>query len=284
MSRLPFSLALLLSVSGCGGLAVSTADDNASDGGDFQEGEPDVVVNQPSRPDTPRIVPEIGLPHEEVLFGPFDEPYRRTYSDWLTDYWKWHLAIPRSVHPREGGDCSTGQSGNIWFLTTGTNGEPTTRSCTVPAGVALFFVLNAGLNQPSPDCRVCSPESHSPEAWYSSIDFELDALAARLLPNEVRLEIDGVSKPVGNDYFYRADEPFFVDAADLDPYFNCIGPLETNLCGWQEGDERPFTAVGYAAMLRPFSPGSHTIRFGALGEDGEWDTDVTYEIEVLSLR
>lgn len=78
----------------------------------------------------------------------------RTYAQWSAAQWQWELEatdIPTSpmVDPNAGTasqpepvDCTLGQSGRVWFLAGVTFYEPDVpvyRSCTVPAGVALFF-------------------------------------------------------------------------------------------------------------------------------------------------
>jgi len=284
--RIPISAALLLTLSSCGGKAVFTGEgergaldgDGVASGRDEPpaQGDGDVGID----PGPPSV-------EEPLLFGPAESPYGESYERWMERYWQWHLSLPLEGHPREGGDCGLGQStaeGDVLFLTTGLNGEQTERVCIIEEGRPLFFVLNSALHFPNADCRVCDADLHGPEAWFSGLEPALDELAGRLEPNSVELEIDGVRQEVGDDYFYEAAEPFYIDVAESDPYFQCTGAFSQDACGWEGGVQRPFTSVGYAVMLRPLPAGSHVIRFGALGSDGLWDTDVTYHLRVGVVR
>ena len=86
--------------------------------------------------------PEV-FPRDSVAYG-------RTYGEWSAAWWQWSLAIPVANHPLfDKGGCNVGQSGPVWFLggKVCSTGDPTcdsssaTRTCTVPAGKALFFPL-----------------------------------------------------------------------------------------------------------------------------------------------
>jgi hypothetical protein len=66
--------------------------------------------------------------------------------------WQWAFSIPSAQNPiadPNGGDCTIGQRGSIWFLAG--FGGTTTRTCSVPAGLTLFFpVINQiGFNSPA---------------------------------------------------------------------------------------------------------------------------------------
>ncbi len=86
---------------------------------------------------------------------PVDETYLGlSYGEWSAKGWQWALSLPVDRHPLfDTADCSTGQSGRVWFLGgTFLAGEispgvilgQATRNCTVPSRRALFFpIVNA---------------------------------------------------------------------------------------------------------------------------------------------
>jgi len=76
--------------------------------------------------------------------------FGKTYSEWAAAWQEWSLSIPASKHPLfNNGDCSTGQKGidgkmgPVFFLGGGYAGPSgaVKRTCTVPAGKALFFPI-----------------------------------------------------------------------------------------------------------------------------------------------
>jgi hypothetical protein len=220
-----------------------------------------------------------GKPAPE-FFLPDEFPLGASHEEWLSAYWQWHMSIPFAVHPREGGDCAEGQAGDVWFLTTGHNGSPERRSCSIPSGKAVFLLFNSGLGFPRPDCFACTPERDAPELWVGDASNQLADTWDRLRVNVPFLEIDQVSYDVDPAYYWMAKTPFLIDVPVNDPYFPCSGPITRDVCGWSQGDERPFAAVGHALMLKPLPPGNHVLRLGAKSPTGEWLTDVTYELTV----
>ena len=74
------------------------------------------------------------------------QQYGMTYGQWNARWWQWSFSVPASKNPAlatNGAlDCSVGQSGNVWFLAGQFLSAGTfTRSCTIPAGKALFIPL-----------------------------------------------------------------------------------------------------------------------------------------------
>lgn len=267
---------LALGTPACGGLVEGYPDDRTlSSQADGSEAD---MVRDAAAP--------VGTPGEKVTAGeslPYfeesEEPLGVPYPDWLAAYWQWHLSIPKSLHPREGGACAEGQEGEVWFLTTGKNGVVEERVCVIEESTPVFFVFNSGLNFPSPDCSACS-QNQRPEAWFSNVETVLDAYVEQIYPNQTYLELNGAVVDLGRGYYWETAEPFYVNAPQSDPYFACTNAFEAESCGWNAGP-RPFVAVGFAIMLKPLPAGEHVIRYGALSEDGRWVTDVTYRITVL---
>src|SRR4030081_3634226 len=78
-----------------------------------------------------------------------------TYGQWSARWSQWALAIPKGTNPlldTTGAKCAVGQGGPVWFLAGTFGSGSVSRSCTVPAGKALFFpVVNAFYVQEPPD-------------------------------------------------------------------------------------------------------------------------------------
>src|SRR6266487_5795577 len=82
-------------------------------------------------------------PNPGVL-PPNAHPFGKTYGEWNASWWQWLFSVPTSKNQAfETGavDCSVGQSGNVWFLAGSFSSGTITRSCTIPAGKALFIPL-----------------------------------------------------------------------------------------------------------------------------------------------
>lgn len=217
---------------------------------------------------------------EGWLYDPGDWPLGRSHPQWVAEYWKWHLSLSRSGHPREGGVCTQGQDHEeVWFLTTGRDGQEEYRSCTIPQGHAILLLANSRLDFPRVGCQFCDETVLGPSAWGESVPARLREMREELQPNSVFASIDGEALAIDEQFFWSTEEPFVAAAPADDPYFDCTEPLLEETCGWDAGP-REFIAVAYAAMLRPLSPGAHVLQFGSRSPSGDWQTDVTYEIHV----
>jgi len=85
----------------------------------------------------------------------------RTYGEWTAAWWQWATSIPVASHPLfDKGDCTVGQTGQVFFLggkfctsgDTSCNASSANRSCTVPRGKNLFFpIVNSENSPPPPD-------------------------------------------------------------------------------------------------------------------------------------
>ena len=79
------------------------------------------------------------------ILPPQSHAYGKTYAEWSVKWWQWVFSLPATNSPiLDTGDCSAGQSGPVWFLASTFGCTTTTRSCTIPAGVALFFPIAWG--------------------------------------------------------------------------------------------------------------------------------------------
>jgi hypothetical protein len=191
-------------------------------------------------------------------------PYGNTYGEWSARWWQWWTSIPAATNPvldETGANCAEGQSGPVWFLAR-TFGGAVTRSCTVPAGRALFFpVMNLIFGAGARDCEPLNP----------GVPCNLNALreaAAAPLENPPTLEASINGVPVQNLSGYRVQSPVF----------SVILP-EAAIFGLPSGTFEPNVSDGYHLMLEPLSAGEHTIYFKAVLADG-FTTEVTYHLTI----
>ena len=212
------------------------------------------------------------------ILPPGSAPYGQTYGEWSAKHWQWLYSLPVDDHPLfDTADCSTGQSGPVWFLGgtfTAVSPEPgvvigkATRNCTVPVATALFF--------PIIDVECATAEGNG------TTDAELRACAEDTIDHAVDLscEVDGVA--VQNLTRFRVQSPLFT-----------WGPLPENNVfqdpvNFPAGTTSPSVSDGYFVMVAPLSVGSHTIHFkGSVvytaaqdGFDFTFSLDITYHLAV----
>src|SRR5215813_6923766 len=110
--------------------------------------------SDPGRSDSVAEAAEsLGQQSNPALFPPQSHPYGSDMVTWAENWWRWVLSIPSAENPflSVTSDCSAGQSGRVFFAPPFPPGSKNlTRSCTVPHGKAVAFVLAAVPNDYAP--------------------------------------------------------------------------------------------------------------------------------------
>lgn len=190
------------------------------------------------------------------------KPYGFSYGDWSAKWWQWLAPVTSSVNPindKNGAVCAQGQSGPVWFLA-GSLGGHAERSCTVPAGKAIFFpVLSA-------ECSYAEDSTLKNEA-------QLRSCAANSVQGGIgHATVDGVDIQNLPAYIVQS------------PVFNFTFPKD-NIFGANPG---PTQSVSYGTfiMLQPPTPGNHIVHFGGVVMANptvgtqSFATDATYHLVV----
>lgn len=205
------------------------------------------------------------------LVVPIDAtPHGKTYGHWAAHWWQWALqqVAPRSpVTDPTGQFCAEGQVGDVWFLAGQIVPGSTQRSCTVPAGKALFFPLLdsawfAFLNDPA--------ETRT-EAF-------VRAAAACTLPASISVWIDDVEIRDAERFFTGpsgSPSPLFAVQLPVDNVLPVTADVAQDLMF------SPSAEQGYYLFLRPLPPGRHTIRWDAQGCQPGYFQNVRYQLTVL---
>jgi hypothetical protein len=199
-------------------------------------------------------------------------PYGKSYGQWGAAWWTWALSFPSDRSPIQdttGELGSQGQSGPVWFLA-GTGGGAVERTITIPTGKGVFFpLLNVINDYPCPDPNFQPGPGQTLEEFLTEgAAFFVDHAT------ELSLEVDGV--PVKNPFNYRAASGLFTFTGD--PSLTSFDPCIT-------GEPQPAVTDGYWIMLRPLTPGKHTIHFVSKAEfpefGFEFTVEVTYHLKVV---
>lgn len=199
--------------------------------------------------------------------------YGRTYAEWSAAWNQWADSIPVAQHPLfDNGDCSTEQSGPVWFLggkfcaIGSTCSYTVTRSCTVPSGKALFF--------PIEDYEDSALEEnisiHPGDPAYQQIAMLRSVVSGIEGATDIFFQID--HQPVKQLQKYSVHSVAFGFTLPADNLFLSVYPPPNNY--FQEGTYFPAVDFGYYLMLPPLTPGNHTLHFGA-----SW-LDITYNLTV----
>ena len=203
-------------------------------------------------------------------------PNANQYGELSAVWWQWIYSFPASTNPNLATgavDCSLGQSSHsgsasVWFLA-GTFGGSTTRSCTVPRGISLFFPL---LNIEYDNVGCCTPTA--PPFTYSIQQLKQLAAATQDNPLELHASVDGVPVPA-----YRAQSQVFSSTLPaVDNVYQLFGSTVPG-ANWPTTTVFPAVSDGYWVQLDPLPPGSHVIKFGGISNNG-FTVNLIYNITV----
>ena len=238
---------------------------------------------------------------QSFVAPPESLPGGLSYQQWSAEWWKWVEAIPSSMNPifdKTGVDCGLNQSGPVWFLA-GTAGTSVTRNCTVPAGKMILFPIINFLNdypcyvlgtppsfrppflkdpnfQPGPgqSLEQFLTIGYGPHGQVPQIDGARQAIdhVTALSAALDGTPISGLSLPPG-DSGYRATSPLFEFNGDtsLLQFDPCVGPGHKGV------------SDGYWVILKPLSPGPHTLTFSGTETfpTGSFTVTVTYNLTII---
>lgn len=201
--------------------------------------------------------------------------YGKTYEEWGAQWWQWAAAGPdgeNAVQDETGEFCAVHQPrGKVWFLAGTFGGTDVERTCTIPAGRALFYPL---VNTVWTDC----PDTEDEDLT----DDQVRDILATFMDHSCQLmsTLDGTSISSRQIRTVRTQSPRFTTILPEDPALGagCEPPLAAGETGRQIAD-------GYWIMLPPLTPGEHILTtHGAICEEtGEFffASGVTYHLTVL---
>jgi len=176
----------------------------------------------------------------------------KSYAEWSVAWWQRTLSNPFYQGPGDltGQYFPLHQSGPVWFLQ-GTVGS-VERSCTMPSDTYLVCPLILYENDyPCPDTTFHPPYGQSLEDWLTA---GAKAVIDGLTPPS--LEVDGVA--LKNLTSYRATSKLFTFTGDLS--------MQANFDACITGSPQVAVSDGYLVILKPLSPGTHTLHFSGFGE------------------
>lgn len=202
-----------------------------------------------------------------LVYPPDEAVYGMTYGEWGAAWWQYVLSIPAADNPlldETGAKCDVGQGGPVFFLVGVFNVSGTaTRTCTIPAGKALFFPI---LNY---ECDNLVTPPVNPNEW------NLRTCAAEVADlidvDSLKVTVDG--KKVKGLERFRAQSPvfnFFLPAGNVVVAFGYPnGPISGKA-----------VTDGYYVMLKPLRPGNHVVHFEGSIPSWSFTLSITYNLTV----
>jgi len=194
---------------------------------------------------------------------PASHPYGATYGEWQARWFQWAFETPAPINPgldETGELCGVNQSGPVWFTSFAAHPGLTSRTCTVPAGKALFVLVEA---------NECS--NIEPPPFFGETEAELRECTSSgfdAFGGTYSLTVDGVE--IADLASYRSQAPVFSYTLP-----------EDNIYGLPAGTTAS-TAMsdGVFVMLSPLPVGTHTIVI-AIDSPVLGVVDERYEIHVV---
>ena len=196
------------------------------------------------------------------VFSKDSAPYGIPYGEWLAKWWQWTFSIPTAQHPRDEytpEKCAINQEGPVWFLADQLGGREE-RTCTIPAGKAIFVPLLVGLCdygqsdvKSDEDLRRCSKAGNE----YGVIEATVDGVKLKNLEQ------------------YRTQSGFF----------NITIP-EDNIYDNGPGTFRALTD-GFFVFLEPLPPGKHDVHLkvsvlNPIEQQYNYNADWTYHLIIAN--
>jgi hypothetical protein len=181
-----------------------------------------------------------------------------TYGEWSTVWWRYALTIPTPQNPllgNYGPDCYFAQTGNVGLALA--TAATTELACEVPAGMQLFVITSGA------ECSTLEPPP-----FYGENEEELRACAKSWGPVDLQVSIDDVSVQNLGDYLVTS------------PLYQFTVP-DDNILGVPAGSVGQSVSYGHALMLKPLTPGQHTILIYCVYPDG-FVVDATFHITVTT--
>jgi hypothetical protein len=206
------------------------------------------------------VVANAGSMAAPPLLPPNSQPFGHSYGEWAQQWNQWAFSMPVEQHPLfDTAPCGTGQTGNVWFLGGSFVTATPSRSCTVPAGTAVFFpVIN----------NECSGIENN-----LTSEADLSACASQFRLADVFCEIDGVPVPDAMKFLLTSPRYQFGPLPDgnILQFLGLDAPA---------GTTTPSVTYGVYALVRPLTPGKHSLHFGGTFPDFAFSIDIKYALDV----
>jgi hypothetical protein len=210
------------------------------------------------------------FPRDAVVYG-------NTYGNWSAAWRQWADAMPAKKHPLfDTADCSEGQSGPVWFLggrfcsdqLKNCNSAPAIRTCTVPAGKALYFpVVNSACLDGEAKNNLCITAKPFITEIKQVINDQINQTT------DLQVTLDNVT--VKNDYLktnFRVQSPVYSTVLPDGNFYQALGEPVITPGTYLGMDD------GVYLMLAPLSKGTHKLNIKGYFPQWDFRLDFNYKL------
>lgn len=191
---------------------------------------------------------------DQTIFG-------KSYSELADEWTNWLVKEPFATNPAfdpDGQLCDRNQSGRVWFLAS-TFGGIVDRTCEIPAGKAIFISVGGAFVSFAPDFPAAGDPCLQLGSTVAKVRCDVNDDVPVAPGIQLEATLDGT--PVRDLFAYRAQSlPRGFTLRVPNPSF------VTDL-GLAPGDRFPAVADGYFLLLKPLSPGQHTLTVRKINPD-----------------
>jgi hypothetical protein len=214
-----------------------------------------------------------GIAANPAVFPINSTPYGKSYGEWGVAHWQWALGIPAANNPlldTTGEFAGVNQSGPVWFLE-GSLGGSAERNITIPPGKAILMPVHTWIfGSCAGDCDPTNPGVPCDIPT-------LQAAAAAAADGATVLEVSIDGRAVSQVSSYRAQSPggfsITLPEANVLQFLGLPTPA---------GIYSPQVADGFWLMLKPLSPGTHTIQMHVVNPAAGIEYTQVYHITIGS--
>jgi hypothetical protein len=201
--------------------------------------------------------------------------YGLTYNQWSARWWQWASSLPNL------NDCRVNQSGKVWFLAGIQKGQPVPppSPCPIPAGKAIMFpIINVEWS------RLEAEGLFKETGKWCPVSAPINGTSDAALASCARAQINHTA-----NFQASVDGQDLVDLCKyrvLSPPFN-VNAVAGNPYGVPSGPNRA-VSDGYWIILKPLSPGMHTLHFASKAffptlppDQSTFEIDTTYQLNIV---
>jgi len=210
-------------------------------------------------------------PNGDLVYPPSATIAGQTYEQWAATWWQYIFSIPNPANPTNdtsGALCDVAQRGPVWFLAGSPSQHAVSRTCTIHAqGRPIFFpIINL-------ECSTQDlPAQQYPDGFHCTDGGTCSTCAGlwgqQLDPSQLKASVDGHDLTALYTYLAQSAPFQFQMPAN-------------NVLGTGRSGAGTSVTSGYWLMLKPLSPGHHTVHFEGGLYGNVFHVNVTYELNVV---
>jgi hypothetical protein len=207
----------------------------------------------------PFIFVSTGIVRGVELFSKDEEPFGKSYDDWIAEFWNWVVSLsPDEADPKQGG-CLTHESGSMVMLMNSAVGGSRDQVCNISANQGILIpVWNAfcdsGAHRGLSDEQLTKCAREKFNLGKIGSDVKVDGVSIANLDVTMKLVSGSLDYKITTlqniSEIYAKGFNFSIPADS-----HLLGPAKLVAGDWRAGSH------GWWVFLEPLPPGSHTVSY-----------------------